>query len=245
MQYKKIVIAITTNMLGTFSLLAAPVWMQNGLMGISMGMGIPNTPSLSSITNADSYPPDLYSANDSSTIPIIDIFLGKRSTLFNHAAVMAIHYNTNLYQTTQGMIDEFSDSRFWNYRYNYSITRYTLLGEYQWNLLSLENNNKAQPYLLLGLGLSSNTLGNYSEQPEPNVIYPRDSMNFARRTLTQVAFEAGLGMSYRLNANWDLDAECTYLNAGDAALGANNIGNFGPKQKLVYTTFMTGVRYSI
>lgn len=189
-------------------------------------------------------PPDGYSQTSNATETMIDVSVARHfntsGKYFSHYQV-GLDYNFNVSaQQIKGEINEFGLSQFNNYNYDYDIQRRTLLANFS---ADIYHGKVLSPYVLAGIGVSINRITGFNAMAKPNIGPVRIDLDFANKTTTSFAYQAGLGLRYQTNAHTSLALSYRYLDAGKAKLGANRFSVTGPNTKLRYNIIMFGMDY--
>ena len=210
-------------------------------LSASVGLSQPFKSNTAYINNNGPYPADAYLADKEGSPVALDLALIKPFLTQQHTSVFGLHYNTTLGQKHTGTIAEYNLPQFENYRYQYTLSRQTLLASYQFNLTTVDK--PWQPYILGAVGLSMNSASSYSQSPETGVTTPMASPRYGNHTHISSAFEAGFGVAKKINPNVQLHIQYTYLDAGKASLGQGIYGEDAPGQTLQYNMIMFGADY--
>ena len=155
-------------------------------------------------------------------------------------------YSYNHLGKLEGTITEFSMPSMKNYSYSYLATQNVMLVT---NRLTLMMNKQWHPYLLLGLGLSFNTVKDYNEKPlaDAAIVYPRRSLSFADNTKLLPAGLVGIGLNYNISSKFSLGLLYSHLFTGTVRLGESKVrsGVYGPKMNFSNDTILLNLQYNL
>jgi opacity protein-like surface antigen len=119
----------------------------------------------------------------------------------------------------------------------------------------LLENARFTPYLLFGIGISSNV--SKASAQGSILFYNSEQQSFADRsvavsnsysskTINNLAYKIGLGIRYNLSSNFDINARYQYVDLGKFKTGADNnslINQTPQKGKIHSHQFVIGVSY--
>ena len=130
--------------------------------------------------------------------------------------VYYIHHSISGVETPA--VDIFSGADTLNYKADEDSLAWMLEGKLIHKAYAFE------PYIIGGIGVSSNNLDNYRETPSNPALSAVATSNFANKTTTVFAWEIGVGVQHNLctSASWGaliLAAEYRYMDWGLMSLG--------------------------
>lgn len=227
----KVVLVLGLGCLAFSSLAQLQSWYVSG----SFGMGLPIKPSASNVANG--FPdPDRYTVDKVDDMTMFGLGAGVKLSLnskwFSNYQV-GLEYNNGMAYKTSGKVELYSRSKYYNYDYNYKVSRNTLLLTYQTDIIKFKH---WAPHLNAAVGFSRNKASAYQETSRPDITTPR-TYSVANKTETQFAYRLGFGASYDFMSYGTVSLDYNYLNAGQASLGKDFAGNDSVKQDLAYNTF--------
>lgn len=193
-------------------------------IGLSGGWVWPQlSKSNTSVNNGNSAPPpnnlDAYSIHNPNSTDAFSLYVGYR---FEQLATWFSHYSLGLrYQhvvSTQfsGSIQQYSLPAFTNYNYSVNVSSDIInlegrINIYQYGCFS--------PYVSLGLGLASNEVTGYNEQPLAGII-PRNSPAYGNYSANNLMFNAGIGLDYEFTHQFRASLGYEYANLGNVKTSA-------------------------
>ena len=224
-----------------FSVAAQAVSQQSSPFHVSVMMGFaqPNTMKSDAVNNFPKSPGDPYTPVISRLTMMSDIGLlydlGK-------GAQIGLHFNGSLGQSIHGQMYRHGNAKE-VYNFSTEVSRYTLMGTYQVSFGKAAS--RWQPYGLLGVGASFNRTADFAFAAQAGTSDPMDSPAYADHTNTAFAFEAGLGLQFRVTRDCNLVAQYNYLDAGDVFFGKGQHGSDAPRYGLHYNAIIFGVSYRL
>ncbi len=103
----------------------------------------------------------------------------------------------------------------------------------------IDINSKFTPYFLVGLGFAHHDFDFYATSIPPGTVYIGNTSN------TEFAWNIGLGVSYPISENIDLDILYRYISLGNAKWESQAIGDRGyGDADFTSNEFLLGIRYS-
>lgn len=232
MSFTRIFLSLVLSLLCSSAFAKLDGWYAAG----SVGLGLPLKPDTSNVANG-SPKPDQYQVNKVDNSPTFQLSSGLRFSLksqwFSHYRV-GLAYNFGSSYDTKGVVNQFSQLP--NYNYRYTISRNTLMVNYQTDVITLK---QWTPHLDAAVGVSQNKASGYQETttlPSPRT-YSIDN-----KAQTEFAYRLGFGVSYDLKQYGLLSVDYHYLNVGQASLGQDSVNHTGPTQDLAYNVFSLAYR---
>ncbi len=184
------------------------------------------------VQNGSDYPPpanvDQYSLNRPHAT-LFDIQAGyrwNRDARWIPSYALALRYEHVFTTAITGMVTQYSDPDFTNYSYTSNVSSNVIS---LYSKLDFVRFNRLMLYVDLGVGISFNQNQGYSETALPNVI-ARYSPNYASRTNTQFAYNAGAGLEYIVTNNLIVSAGYSYQSFGNFSSGSGQNPNWGNTQ---------------
>jgi opacity protein-like surface antigen len=103
----------------------------------------------------------------------------------------------------------------------------------------IDISSKFTPYLLVGLGLAHHDFDFYARTILGGTVYSGNTSN------TELAWNIGLGVSYPISENIDLDLSYRYISLGNAKWESHAVGDRGyGDADFTSNEFLLGIRYS-
>jgi opacity protein-like surface antigen len=166
----------------------------------------------------------------------LDIPLSPR---FNYQVGLAYNYVSPY--TLKGQIQQFSESQFTGFDYQYQVQSQQLFLE---SKLLLNATRHVHPYVSLGLGSAFNKSYDFSWTPLDSRA-AGDPGTFADHSSTQFAYNLGLGVDFDVAKNVRVGAGYRFANFGKAYLGSapDFISNKGLSTSLVNHQLLVTATY--
>jgi len=214
----------------------------------SFGLTIPSVRKRSHISTGAGFPADEYVVNNVSHEPLFSVsggFAWNRTNThlpFTFYSIGILYAHTSPI-TIKGHINLFSSSQFKNYNFRYKLSQQMVMLVFKTNLYRWKN---LMPYLMLGGGIVSNTLSDYSERALPGVTTPRTSPDFKNETTQTIGYIVGAGVNYFILHNLALDLVYYYGYFGRAEIGPAQsayLGNNLTNKRLTSHNVLLGVDY--
>jgi opacity protein-like surface antigen len=206
-QYKDVVIPISE-----------PKW----FVALGGGVQYPQFKSRMTVNNGSGFPPpfnqDVYATN-TPTQPVVAVTAGRRwvrDTYWVPAYSIGLRYE-HLFQVNVGdTVTQYSSPEFTNYRSRWGVATDLLLAYAKINLF---NYGRLSPYVSGGVGTAFNSASAYGETALPGVT-ARTNPGFGSKRTSRFAFNAGIGVDYRLTREWMFSLGYEYLNLGSVVSGS-------------------------
>ncbi|MCT4635395.1 MAG: outer membrane beta-barrel protein [Rickettsiales bacterium] len=99
--------------------------------------------------------------------------------------------------------------------YNINVKSLAMMANFYYDVVEI---NGFTPYITTGLGVSRNTTGQLSEvttNPSEDTVY----VSYPGKIHTDFAWKVGLGSTYKINQNFDLDIRYQYADLGKFKTG--------------------------
>lgn len=119
--------------------------------------------------------------------------------------------------TAKGDVWQYELPQFNNYTFNAPISSTRLMLDFKPRLITW---NKFSPYLILGTGVTWNTMS-YKDEANPG-IDPDGTRSLSDETTTQLAWDLGAGLSYGVTKRLNISAEYVYAFLGDVSPQKNS-----------------------
>ncbi len=163
-----------------------------------------------------------YADNDSSVFTIIEGGGAGYSKWFNdkYQWNVGLSFYYQSYNKTKGTERPFfnASANFDTLNYSYSAESSALFVESSFT----KKTNYLNPYLLVGLGQSWNTLFGYNEVPTNPAGSAAPALAFFRhKTITNFAWEAGIGFTKQVNSYSSISLGYQYVSVGEAKFGTS------------------------
>ena len=140
---------------------------------------------------------------------IFSLPLPQQSFLKKASLGADIHYSPD--RRIEGTTYQYGASDLDNYNFKMNLSFYRMMITAR-EFISLPERYRIEPYLSEGMGVTWNTVKQFTETPKVGVA--GGNYEYKQRTWVGAAYQLGLGISYLINRQWDAYAEYDYWFAG-------------------------------